>query len=80
MIHDEEDDPEFGDDSDGGDDDVSYFRHKEAWECMCSVHSTIDCSPQSRKPRNLWGQQNYPEVCNLTKLVNGEVTILDLHC
>ena len=32
----------------------------------CSLHSTVDCSPQPKKPRNSWHLQKYPEDCKLT--------------
>ena len=60
-----------------------HLRHKEALECECSVHSTLDRlltdrSPKPKKPRNSWRKQKYPEDCKLTSLINGEVTLDDL--
>ena len=75
--YDEDDEDEFGDDSDE-DEFAKYLRHKEAHECECSVHSTVDRSPQPKKPRNSWRKQKYPEDCKLTSLINGEVTMNDL--
>ena len=75
---DDEDDDEFGDDSDECDELAKYLRDKEAWECECSLHSTVDRSPQPKKPRNSWRHQKYPEDCKLTSLIRGEVTIDDL--
>ena len=70
-----DDDSEFGDDSDGSDYIARYLRLNEALDCECSVHCTLDRSPQPKKPRNSWRQHKYPEDCNLTSLINGEVTI-----
>ena len=74
----DDDDDEFGDDSDGSYGTPAYLRHKEALECECSVHSTVDRSPQPKKPRNSWRHQKYPEDCKLTSLIRGEVTIDNL--
>ena len=74
----DEDDDEFGDDSDDSGGFPAYLRHKEALECECSVHSTVDRSPQPKKPRNSWRHQKYPEDCKLTSLIRGEVTIDNL--
>ena len=75
--YDEDDEDEFGDDSD---DDyyVKYLRHNEARECECSLHSTVDRSPQPKKSRNSGRHQKYPEDCKLTSLIKGEVTMNDL--
>merc|ERR1719495_593074 len=82
--YDDDDDDCFGDDSDESDDPFpKHLRHKEALECECSVHSTLDRlltdrSPKPKKPRNSWRKQKYPEDCKLTSLINGEVTLDDL--
>ena len=44
-----DDDSEFGDDSDGSDYIARYLRLNEALDCECSVHSTLDRSPQLKK-------------------------------
>ena len=75
---DAQDDDEFGDDSDDSDVYAKYLRHMEARECECSLHSTVDRSPQPKKPRNSWRHQKYPEDCKLTSLIKGEVTMNDL--
>ena len=68
---------EFGNDSDGSDDSAKNWRHKKAFKCKCSLHTRLanDNSPQPKKPRNSWRQQEYPDDCRLNWLRAGKIKI-----
>ena len=72
-----DDNHEFGNDSDGSNDSAKNWRHNEAVKCKCSLHTRLanDSSPQPKKPRNSWRQQEYPDDCTLNLLRAGKIKI-----
>ena len=68
--YDEDDDSEFGNDSDGSVDKAKYLRHYEALQCNCSLHFTIEQNPNS--PRIPGVIRKTQTIAELRK---GEVTI-----
>ena len=72
-----DDNHEFGYGSDGSNDSAKNWRHNEAVKCKCSLHTRLanDSSPQPKKPRNSWRQQEYPDDCTLNLLRAGKIKI-----